>query len=207
LRQIDAGNIVHASDQTGLVVITQVQPIAVIFTIPQDQLQQVLKKHDQKLQVEAWDRENKNRLASGTLITIDNQIDPTTGTVKLKAEFPNPDGTLFPNQFVNVRMLVDTRQGATVVPGAAVQRGAQGMFVYVVKPDSTVTMRNVTLGPVDGPLQAIDSGVAPGETVVTDGVDRLREGAKVESAAARPAPSAAPPPAAEKKGRRQKGSG
>jgi multidrug efflux system membrane fusion protein len=207
LRQVDPGNIVHASDASGLVVITQLEPIAVIFTIPQDQLQQVLKKHDQKLQVEAWDRENKNRLASGTLITIDNQIDPTTGTVKLKAEFPNADSALFPNQFVNVRMLVDTRQGATVVPGAAVQRGAQGMFVYVVKPDSTVTMRNVTLGPVDGPLQAIDSGVAPGETVVTDGVDRLREGAKVESAAARPAPSAAPPPAAEKKGRRQKGSG
>ena len=207
LRQVDPGNIVHASDANGLVVITQVEPIAVIFTIPQDQLQPVLKKRDEKLRVEAWDRENRNRIAAGTLITIDNQIDPTTGTVKLKAEFPNADGALFPNQFVNVRMLVDTRKGATVVPGAAVQRGAQGMFVYVVKPDNTVTMRNVALGPVDGQLQAIDSGVAPGETVVTDGVDRLREGAKVETASARPSPNAAPPPAAEKKGRRQKGSG
>jgi multidrug efflux system membrane fusion protein len=207
LRQVDQGNVVHASDANGLVVITQLEPITVIFTIPQDQVQQVLKKHDQKLPVEAWDRENKNRLASGTLITVDNQIDPTTGTVKLKAEFPNSDGALFPNQFVNVRMLVDTRKGATVVPGAAVQRGAQGMFVYVVKPDSTVTMRAVALGPVDGVLQAIDSGVAPGEIVVTDGVDRLREGAKVETASARPPPSAAPPPAGEKKGRRQKGSG
>jgi multidrug efflux system membrane fusion protein len=206
LRQVDPGNIVHSSDANGIVVITQLDPIAAIFTIPQDQLQLVLKRREAKLAVEAWDRENRNRLVSGTLITVDNQIDTTTGTVKLKAEFPNADGLLFPNQFVNIRMLVDTRKGATVVPGAAVQRGAQGLFVYVVKPDNSVTMRPVTLGPVDGQRQAIESGVAPGERVVVDGVDRLREGAKVEIAQ-RPAPEAAPPPVLEKKGRRQKGSG
>jgi multidrug efflux system membrane fusion protein len=206
LRQVDAGNIVHASDANGIVVITQLDPIAAIFTIPQDQLQLVLKRKEDKLAVEAWDRDNRNRLVSGTLITIDNQIDVTTGTVKLKAEFPNTGGVLFPNQFVNIRMLVDTRKDATVVPGAAVQRGAQGLFVYVVKADSSVTMRPVTVGPVDGQRQAIDSGVALGERVVIDGVDRLREGAKVE-VTQRPAPDAAPPPAPEKKGRRQKGSG
>ena len=206
LRQVDPGNIVHSSDANGIVVITQLDPIAAIFTIPQDQLQLVLKRREAKLAVEAWDRENKNRLVAGSLITVDNQIDTTTGTVKLKAEFPNADGLLFPNQFVNIRMLVDTRKGATVVPGAAVQRGAQGLFVYVVKPDNSVTMRPVTLGPVDGQRQAIESGVAPGERVVVDGVDRLREGAKVEIAQ-RPAPEAAPPPVLEKKGRRQKGSG
>ena len=206
LRQVDPGNIVHASDANGIVVITQLDPIGAIFTIPQDQLQLVLKRREAKLAVEAWDRENRNRLVAGTLITIDNQIDPTTGTVKLKAEFPNADGVLFPNQFVNIRMLVDTRTGATVVPGAAVQRGAQGLFVYVVKPDNSVTMRPVTLGPVDGQRQAIESGVSPGERVVVDGVDRLREGAKVEITQ-RSARDAAPPSAPEKKGRRQKGSG
>ena len=207
LRQVDPGNIVRAGDATGIVVITQLEPIAAIFTIPQDQLPLVLKKKEEKLPVEAWDRENKNRLASGTLITVDNQIDPTTGTVKLKAQFPNTDGALFPNQFVNIRMLVDTLKGATVVPAAAVQRGAQGMFVYVVKPDSTATMRPVKLGPTEGQRVAIESGVSPGERVVTDGVDRLREGAKVETAQ-RPSPDAAPLPSADEKGRRQKkGSG
>jgi multidrug efflux system membrane fusion protein len=151
--------------------------------------------------VEAWDRENRQKLAAGTLITIDNQIDPTTGTVKLKAEFPNADGALFPNQFVNVRMLVETRKALTVVPAAAVQRGAQGMFVYVAKEDDTVTVRPVKVGPTDGPLTAIDAGVQPGERVVVDGVDRLREGAKIESAQR---PSLDAPPPAEKKGRRAK---
>lgn len=206
LRQVDPGNIVHPSDANGIVVITQLDPIAAIFTIPQDQLQLVLKRKEDRLAVEAWDRENRNRLVTGALITIDNQIDLTTGTVKLKAEFPNANGTLFPNQFVNIRMLVDTRKDATVVPGAAVQRGAQGLFVYVVKPDNSVTMRPVTLGPADGQRQAIESGVAPGERVVVDGVDRLREGAKVEITQ-RPAPDAAPAPVLEKKGKRQKGSG
>ena len=181
LRQVDQGNIVRAGDANGIVVITQLDPIAAIFTIPQDELQLVLKRKEDKLPVEAWDRENKNKLAEGTLITIDNQIDTTTGTVRLKAEFPNANGSLFPNQFVNVRMLVDTRRSETVVPVAAVQRGAQGLFVYVVRDDGTVTVRPVTVGPTDGPVTAIESGVQPGERVVVDGVDRLREGAKVET--------------------------
>src|SRR3954464_15598305 len=184
LRQVDPGNVVRASDPNGIVVITQLQPIAVVFTIPQDNLQSVLRKlrEGDKPPVEGWDRENRQKLADGTLITIDNQIDPTTGTVKLKAEFPNTDGALFPNQFVNVRMLVETRKGLTVVPTAAVQRGAQGMFVYVAKEDNTVTVRPVKVGPTDGPVIAIDAGVQTGERVVVDGVDRLREGAKIETA-------------------------
>src|SRR5258706_6909628 len=171
LRQVDQGNVVRAGDANGLVVITQLQPVAVIFTIPQDNLPLVLRriKETEKLAVEAWDRENRSRLAAGTLITVDNQIDPTTGTVKLKAEFPNTDGSLFSNQFVNVRMLVDTRKDATVVPAAAVQRGAQGMFVYVVRDDSTVTVRPVKVGPTDGPVTAIEAGVQPAETVVFHG--------------------------------------
>jgi multidrug efflux system membrane fusion protein len=207
LRQVDQGNVVRAGDANGLVVITQLQPVAVVFTIPQDSLPAVLKRlSGEKPPVEAWDRENKSKLASGTLITVDNQIDPTTGTVKLKAQFPNTDGSLFSNQFVNVRMLVDTRKDATVVPAAAVQRGAQGMFVYVVRDDSTVTVRSVKVGPSDGPVTAIEAGVQPGERVVTDGVDRLREGAKIELAQRSPAPvMEAPPPSSDKKGRRKKG--
>jgi multidrug efflux system membrane fusion protein len=210
LRQVDQGNVVRAGDANGLVVITQLQPVAVIFTIPQDNLQLVLKRirETEKLPVEAWDRENRTKLAAGTLITVDNQIDPTTGTVKLKAEFPNTDGSLFSNQFVNVRMLVETRKDMTAVPAAAVQRGAQGLFVYVVKDDSTVTVRPVKVGPTEGAFMAIEGGVQPGERVVVDGVDRLREGAKIETAqrpsfdALAPAPA---PGAAEKKGKRKKG--
>lgn len=184
LRQVDQGNVVRAGDANGLVVITQLQPVAAVFTIPQDSLPAVLRqlKAGEKPPVEAWDRENRTKLASGTLITVDNQIDPTTGTVKLKAQFPNSDGSLFSNQFVNVRMLLETRKDTTVVPSAAVQRGAQGMFVYVVRDDSTVTVRPVKVGPTDGPVTAIEAGVQPGERVVTDGVDRLREGAKIEMA-------------------------
>jgi len=202
LRQVDPGNVIRASDANGIVVITQLEPIAVVFTIPQDNLQPVLRKirEGDKTAVEGWDRENRQKLADGTLITIDNQIDPTTGTVKLKAEFPNSDGALFPNQFVNVRMLVETRRGLTVVPSAAVQRGSQGMFVYVAKEDDTASVRQVKLGPVDGAVTAIDSGVQAGERVVVDGIDRLREGAKIESAQR---PNFDAPPA-EKKGRRGK---
>jgi len=198
--------VVRAGDANGLVVITQLQPVAAVFSIPQDSLPSVLKRLNQgnKPAVEAWDRENKVRLASGTLITVDNQIDPTTGTVKLKAEFPNTDGSLFSNQFVNVRMVVETRKDLTVVPAAAVQRGAQGMFVYVAKDDDTVTVRPVKVGPSEGPLTAIEAGVEPGERVVVDGVDRLREGAKIETAQ-RPSSTEVPPPG-EKKGRRKKGS-
>jgi membrane fusion protein, multidrug efflux system len=186
LRQVDPGNIVHAGDAGGMVVITQLQPISVIFTIPQDQLSQVMLKREAKLPVEAWDRENRTRIAAGQLITVDNQIDVTTGTVKLKAQFPNDDAALFPNQFVNCRMLVDTRRDVVTVPVAALQRGSQGIYVYVVKDDSTVSVRPVKLGPQEGERVAVESGLAAGERIVTDGLDRLREGAKVETAAQRP---------------------
>jgi membrane fusion protein, multidrug efflux system len=182
LRQVDPGNIVHAADTSGLVVITQLQPIAVIFTIPQDNLPAVMKKltAGDKLSVEAYDRDAKNKLAAGTLLTVDNQIDPTTGTVKLKAQFPNDDYGLFPNQFVNVRLLLDVKREATVIPTVAIQRGAQGTFVYVLKSDNTVTVRPIALGPTQGENAAVDKGLAPGDMVVVDGTDKLRDGAKVE---------------------------
>jgi membrane fusion protein, multidrug efflux system len=182
LRQVDVGNIVHASDTNGLVVITQMQPIAVVFAIPEDNVPSVMKKlrAGEKLPVEAFDRAQKAKLASGTLLTVDNQIDPTTGTVKLKAQFPNDDYGLFPNQFVNVRMLVDILRDATIAPTAALQRGTQGAFVYVVNADNTVTVRPVKVGPSQNEMAAIDTGVAPGEMVVVDGADKLREGASVE---------------------------
>jgi multidrug efflux system membrane fusion protein len=182
LRQVDPGNMVHGSDPNGIAVITQVDPITVVFTIPQDVLPRVLTRlaTGDKPAVEAWDRENKISLATGTLITTDNQIDVTTGTVKLKAQFANPAGKLFPNQFVNVRMVVDVRRNVVVVPAAAVQRANQGTVVYVVKEDSTVSVRPVTAGPTEGTLIAIESGLQAGERVITDGVDRIREGSKVE---------------------------
>jgi membrane fusion protein, multidrug efflux system len=185
LRQMDAGNIIRASDTAGLVVITQVDPITVVFTIPQDNLPRVLKqlKAGAKLGVDAWDRDQKNKLATGFLLSSDNQIDTTTGTIKMKAQFPNSDGLLFPNQFVNVRMVVDTKTGATIIPMAAIQRGARGTIAYVVKDDKTISMRPVTLGPVENDMVAIDGSIAPGELVVVDGIDRLREGAKVEVSA------------------------
>jgi membrane fusion protein, multidrug efflux system len=182
LRLVDPGNIVRASDANGLVVITQLQPIAVVFTIPQDSLPEVLRRlrSGSPLPVEAYDREQKARLATGRLLTVDNQIDPSTGTIKLKAQFPNEDGNLFPNQFVNMRLQLDTLRGATLVPGTAVQRGAQGTFVYVLKDDRTVALRPVKTGVSEGGNVAVESGLAPGETVVVDGSDRLRDGAKVE---------------------------
>jgi membrane fusion protein, multidrug efflux system len=188
LRLVDPGNIVRAGDATGLVVITQLAPIAVVFTVPQDNLPAVMKRMQsgEKPPVEAWDRELKARLANGTLASVDNLVDPTTGTVKLKAQFANEGTPLFPNQFVNVRMKLDTVRDATVIPAAAVQRGSQGMFVYVVQADQTVKLRPVRLGPVDGQRQAIAEGLAPGDLVVSDGMDRLRDGAMVEVTTARP---------------------
>jgi membrane fusion protein, multidrug efflux system len=190
LRLVDAGNIVHANDANGLVVITQLQPITVVFTIPEDSIRSVMQKmhSGQKLVVEAYDRDQKNKLASGTLLTIDNQIDVTTGTVRLKAVFPNEDRMLFPNQFVNARLLLDTRQGAVVIPTVAIQRGSQGAFVYVVKPDQTVTMRPLTLGATQGDEAAVEAGLTTGELVVVDGADKLRDGAKVELQTARALP-------------------
>jgi multidrug efflux system membrane fusion protein len=182
LRQVDPGNIVHASDTTGLVVIAELRPIAVLFPIPEDNVQRVMRRlaSGEAIVVDAWDRDQKVKLATGKLITIDNQIDTATGTVKLKAEFGNDNLALFPNQFVNVRMLVQTLADATLVPSAAIQRGAPGTFVYVVKEDHSVTVKPVKLGPVQGETTAIASGIAPGELVVVDGADKLREGAKVE---------------------------
>jgi multidrug efflux system membrane fusion protein len=182
LRQVDPGNMIRSSDATGLVVITQVQPITVTYAIPQDSLQAILKRiaSGDKLAVEAWDREGKKKLATGVLLTLDNQIDTATGTIKLKAEFANADNALFPNQFVNVRMRLDTLAGVTLVPGAAVQRGSPGTFVYLVKDDGSVTLRPVKLGVTEGDNVAVESGLAPGDRVVVDGGDKLREGAKVE---------------------------
>src|SRR6266699_873420 len=182
LRLVDPGNVVRAGDANGLVVITQLQPITVVFTIPQDSLPGVVQRvrSGEKLPVEAYDREQKKKLASGALASVDNQIDPATGTIKLKAQFPNEDASLFPNQFVNVRMLLDTRRDATLVPNAAVVRGGQGTFVYVIKDDRTVALRKVSVGVAEGDNLSIESGLAPGERVVVEGSDRLRDGAKVE---------------------------
>ncbi|MGB5082333.1 MAG: MdtA/MuxA family multidrug efflux RND transporter periplasmic adaptor subunit [Burkholderiales bacterium] len=181
LRLVDAGNVVRAGDAGGLVVITQVQPIAAVFTIPQDDLPAVLKRlrAGDPLPVEAFDRDRKTKLALGTLLTVDNQIDPATGTIKLKAQFPNEEENLFPNQFVNLRLLLDTLRRATLVPAAAIQRGVQGSFVYVVKEDGTVALTPVKAGTVDGENVAIEAGLAPGDVVVIEGSDRLRDGAKV----------------------------
>ena len=182
LRQVDLGNIVNSSSTTGIVVITQLRPITAIFSIPEDNIPTVTRQllAGKKLSAQAWDRDQKNKLDDGVLLTIDNQVDTTTGTIKLKAQFPNADYGLFPNQFVNIRLLVDTLSAATVIPTAAIQRGSQGLFVYVVKQDNSVTVRNLKTGPVQGDLTVIEDGVAVGETVVVDGIDRLREGAKVE---------------------------
>jgi multidrug efflux system membrane fusion protein len=182
LRQVDAGNMVHASDTNGLVVITEVDPMAVIFPVPQDRLPQVLAQlgAGAQLPVDAYDREGRTKLVTGTLVTADNVIDTTTGTVKLKAEFPNKDGVLFPNQFVNARLLVEMQKGAIAVPTSSIQRGAPGTFVYVIKDDNTVTVRPVKTGAVDGELTAITDGLTAGEKVVADGADKLREGARVE---------------------------
>jgi len=181
LRLVDLGNIVHAADTTGLAVITQLQPIAVDFSIPEDNLPQVIQdmRKGQKLPVYAYDRELKNRLATGSLETFDSQIDQTTGTIKLKAIFPNTDYSLFPNQFVNVRLQVDTLRDMILAPAAAIQRNGQITFVYVVKPDHTVEVRTVKIGATQGDVVALASGITPGELVVTDGLDKLTAGAKV----------------------------
>jgi multidrug efflux system membrane fusion protein len=182
LRLVDPGNIVHAADVNGLVVITQLQPITVIFPIPEDSLPQVLAKIKTggRLPVEAYDREMKQRLAVGSLLTVDNQIDPTTGTVRLKAVFPNERNELFPNQFVNARLLVEVRRGATVIPAPAIQRGPQGTFVYVVKVDRTATVRPITIDEIQGGDVSVKAGLSRGDLVVVDGADRLREGTRVE---------------------------
>ena len=188
LRQVDPGNYVTPGDTNGIVIITQLQPISVIFTTSEDNLPAIMKQlaAGTKMSVTAYDRSNTTSLEGGYLETIDNQIDTTTGTLKLRASFANDNNALFPNQFVNTRLLVDVIRNATIVPTSAVLNGSMGQFVYVVKPDNTVTVRQVKVGPVDGERTSIQSGLQPGERVVIDGSDRLKEGAKITIPADRP---------------------
>ncbi len=195
LRLVDPGNIIHATDATGFAVITQLQPIAVDFSIPEDDLPSLesAMKANPRLPVEAYDRDFKHQLAAGTLLTTDNQIDQTTGTIKLKASFPNEDNVLFPNQFVNSKLLVNTLHNVILIPAAGLQRSQQGSFVYVVKPDQTVEMRSVTVGASQGDVIAIDKGLAAGDLVVTDGVDKLQQGSHVSVQTAAIPPGSATP--------------
>jgi multidrug efflux system membrane fusion protein len=181
LRLIDPGNYVQTSSTSGLAVITQMQPISVLFSVPEDNVPHIVQRvrNGATLSVEAYDRGNTRLLAAGQLATLDNQIDTTTGTLKLRAMFANPDQLLYPNQFVNARLLVNTMQGVTRVPVPAVQRGEPGTFVYLINQNNTVSVRPIKVGPVDGGYQAVLSGLEPGDRVVTDGTDRLREGALV----------------------------
>lgn len=190
LRQVDVGNLVRSGDVNGIVVITQMQPISVLFTVPEIDLPAVLDALRSKNSpaVEAWDRAETTVLATGTLQTVDNQIDTTTGTIKLRAVFPNTDEKLFPNQFVNINLKLSTVRAATVVPAAAIQRASFGTFVYVIKPDGKATIRKVTLGVSEGDRVAVTEGIAPGERIVLEGVDALQEGVTVEIVGAGPVP-------------------
>lgn len=187
LKLADLGSVVRSGDANGLVTITQTQPIALVFAVPEANLAAINSrlKDKQPLQVEVWDRDQRQNLGQGRVVTTDNAIDAATGTIRLKAEFPNADGSLFPNQFVNVRLQLATDTGATTVPGNAIQRGAQGQFVYVVQADSTVAVRRVRPGVTDGDRVSVQGELAAGDQVVTDGADRLRDGAKVEVIAPR----------------------
>lgn len=182
LRLVDPGNVIRANDPNGLVVITQIQPIAAVFTLPEDKLPAVMAQLSSKRTVtaEAYDRSGAVRLARGTLLAVDNQIDPATGTVKLKAVFPNQDGALFANQFVNIRMNLEPLRGTTIIPAAAVQRGSPGAFAYVVGGEGKVKIHALELGPSDGERIAVLNGLVPGAQVVTEGSDRLREGSAVQ---------------------------
>jgi multidrug efflux system membrane fusion protein len=182
LRMVDVGNIVHAGDANGIVMIAQMEPISVLFTIPADNLPPVLDKlrAGAKLRVDAYDRDDRIKLTSGTLLTVDNQIDPTTGTSRLKAVFDNHDGKLFPNQFVNIHLLLDTRHNAILVPAAAIQRGPQGTFVYIVTADKKAAVRPVTLGTTEGDNIAVDKGLQQGEMIVIEGQDKLQDGTRVD---------------------------
>lgn len=205
LRTVDPGNFVSMSDATSICIIIQIQPISVLFTIPEDTLPMVRErlKAGAKLEVRVLDRSQKNELAVGRLDTHDNLIDITTGTVKLRAVFDNKDDTLFPNQFVNVRLLVDTVKDATVVPVAAIQRGQPGTFVYLVKADDTVEIRVVELGATDGDKVQIVKGLQPGDQVVIDGTDRLRDGAKIRRPGGAPRAASGPPIANAPEGQQQ----
>jgi len=198
LRLVDEGNIVRAADPNGIVVITQLQPISVLFAIPEDNLGDVLRKihSGQKLRVEAWDHDDSKKIAEGILLTADNQIDPTTGTSKLKAVFDNKNNALYPNQFVNVRLLVDVLKDSVVVPSSTIQRGSQGTFLYVVKDDQTAELRTVTIRNTEGNDVALASGVQPGEMVVLEGMDKIQDGSRVDVQT----PGQTPDPSAGRRG-------
>lgn len=205
LRLVDPGNMVHASDTNAMLVITQLQPITVIFTLPEDQLNAV-RQHMRNgaLETDAYSRDDQTKISTGKLLTIDNQIDVSTGTGRLKAEFSNPGDELWPNQFVNIHLLLETRKNSLVIPAAAVQRGPQGTYVFVVKPDKTVEVRPITVAISQNNVTAVSNGLSPNETVVTDGQDKLQAGSKVEprgvghpaaAPGAQPAPEQAGSPA------------
>jgi multidrug efflux system membrane fusion protein len=211
LRLVDPGNIVHATDSNGLVVITQMDPISVIFTISEGQIPPVSKKFraGQKLTVEAWDSDMSHKLSTGTLATLDNQVDTTTGTLKLRAEFDNKDYSLFPNQLVNARLLVEEKTGVTLLPTSAIQRTTSTVYVWLLKPDSTVTVRNITVGTTEGQQSEITSGLEPGDSVIMTGVDKLNEGSKVSvgSGGAAAGQGGAAPAAKGQQGKTGKGGG
>jgi membrane fusion protein, multidrug efflux system len=195
LRLVDPGNYVQTANNSGIAVITQLQPISVVFSIPEDELPGIMPQYSAgtPLTVTAYDRANIRQLAVGKVSAVDSQIDTTTGTVKVRAQFDNEDNTLFPNQFVNVRLLVKTLENVVTVPTSAIQRGAPGAYVYVINPDNTVAVRAVSTGPIDGNVTAINSGLSAGDRVVVDGTDRLRDGLKVIIAGeGGQAPNAAP---------------
>ena len=193
LRLVDPGNVVKASDTGGLVVIAQLEPIALVFSVPEDSLQPVLRRFrtGNKVPVDAYDREGRTKIATGTLVAIDNQIDPATGTVRLKASFGNMDGALYPNQFVNARVLIDVLHDTVLAPAEAIQRGPQGAYVYVVKPDKVVQMRRVQLGPSEAGVIAVRAGVADSEALVVDGAEKVQDGARVEPTVRKVGPAGA----------------
>ena len=193
LRLVDPGNVVKAADPGGLVVIAQLEPIALVFSVPEDSLQPILRRFrtGNKVPVDAFDREGRTKIATGTLVAIDNQIDPTTGTVRLKASYGNTDGVLYPNQFVNARVLIDVLHEAILAPAEAIQRGPQGAYVYVVKPDKVVQMRRVQLGPSEGATISVRTGLSDNEALVVDGAEKVQDGARVEPSV-RKAPAGAP---------------
>ena len=194
LRLVDPGNVVKAADAGGLVVIAQLEPIALVFSVPEDSLQSILRRFRSgtKVPVDAFDREGRTKIATGALVAIDNQIDPATGTVRLKASFGNTDGVLYPNQFVNARVLIDVLHDAVLAPAEAIQRGPQGAYVYVVKPDKVVQMRRVQLGPSEAGVVAVRAGVADSEALVVDGAEKVQDGARVEPTVRKVGPAGAP---------------
>jgi membrane fusion protein, multidrug efflux system len=205
LRQVDQGNYVTPGDTNGLVVITQLKPISVLFTVPEDNLQAISKRLQDGavLPATAFDRSGTNKIAEGTLQTFDSQIDPTTGTIKLRAQFPNETEALYPNQFVNIQLLLDTHKDVTIMPTAGVQRGVPGTFVYLVNADNTVSVRKVTLGVTEGDRVEVTSGLVPGDRIVIDGADKLRDGAKINvrtEAGAGATPAGTSPAGADKSG-------